>query len=275
MITARLKGGLGNQMFQIAAGYSHAKNIGDSFAIDFNITHHGGQGHPHIKYKDNFFKDIPAGSFKDKDFVVYNEPTFKYSEIVKDQKDMMIDGYFQSEKYFTKYRDDILNLFTFPTEIVEQVESKYQKLKDAFDAENIVCVHVRRGEYLQLQNIHPAQTIAYYKIAMKKFDKPKTAFVVISDDMNWCEQNLNDDNVALFNTGYDYFKQPRTEGLLELYDLYLASICDHNIIPNSSFGWWGAWLNKSDNTVYAPAVWFGPEGPQDYEDVYCEGWQTL
>ena len=109
MITARLKGGLGNQMFQIAAGYSHAKNIGDSFAIDFNITHHGGQGHPHIKYKDNFFKDIPAGSFKDKDFVVYNEPTFKYSEIVKDQKDMMIDGYFQSEKYFTKYRDDILN----------------------------------------------------------------------------------------------------------------------------------------------------------------------
>ena len=132
MITSRLKGGLGNQMFQIAAGYAHAKNTDQDFAIDFNITHHGGQGHPHLKYKDNLFKTIPTDSFKGRDFVMYNEPTFKYSEIIKDDKDMMIDGYFQSEKYFEKYRDDILNLFTFPDDIVEQVETKYQKFSYFF-----------------------------------------------------------------------------------------------------------------------------------------------
>ena len=110
---------------------------------------------------------------------------------------------------------------------------------------------------------------------MNKFDKNKTGYIVISDDIGWCQNNLNDDNVAFCNTGYDYFTQARTETLLELFDLYLASKCDHNIIPNSSFGWWGAWLNESNNKVYAPATWFGPDGPQDYENVYCEEWQTI
>ena len=274
MITSRLKGGLGNQMFQIAAGYAHAKNIDDEFIIDYNITHHGGQGHPHLKYKDNLFKNIPTGSYKDREFVMYNEPAFRYVPIEQNDKDVMIDGYFQSELYFKDYRDDILNLFTFPDDITSQVDEKLQKIKDAFKCEELVCVHVRRGEYLKLPHIHPAQSAAYYKINMNKFNKEKTGFVVISDDMEWCEATLNADNVAFCNTGYDYSTEPRTEKLLELIDLYLSSKSDHNIIPNSSFVWWCAWLNQNDNKVYAPATWFGPEGPQDYDDIYCKTWET-
>lgn len=275
MVTARLKGGLGNQMFQIAAAYAYAKDYGDEFGIDLKITHHGGQGHPHLKYDDNLYKDIPRVSFKDKEFTMYNEPKFSYTKIEKQDSNIIIDGYFQSEKYFAKYKDEIQNLFTFPEDITEQVETKYKKIKEVFGVEDVVCVHVRRGEYLQLPNIHPAQTAAYYKTAMNKFKDDNVAYVVISDDMAWCEQNLSGDNVSFFNTGYDYFTTPRTEELLELFDLYLASICSHNIIPNSSFGWWGAWLNKNNNRVYAPSTWFGPDGPQDYDDIYCESWLTL
>lgn len=275
MITARLKGGLGNQMFQIAAAYGHAKDCDQDFAIDYNITHHSGQGHPHVKYKDNLYKNIPQKSFKGSDFVIYNEPTFKYKKIQDTGKDTIIDGYFQSELYFKKYRNDIADLFSFPEDIVSQVNDKITKIKDSFKVDQLVCVHVRRGEYLKLPNIHPVQSPTYYKIAMNKFDKDKTGFVVISDDMRWCQDNLNGDNVAFCNTGYDYFIEPKTEKLLELFDLYIAAQCDHNIIPNSSFGWWGAWLNENDNTVYAPATWFGPEGPQDYENIYCDDWKTL
>jgi len=226
MITARLKGGLGNQMFQIASGYAHAKDNNQDFAIDYNITHNSGQGHPHLKYKDNLFKNIPETSFKDRDFVIYNEPQFKYIPIEDHDKDTMIDGYFQSELYFKQHRDDIINLFSFPDDIVSQVTTKLDKIKEDFSVEELVCVHVRRGEYLNLPNIHPAQSVIYYKMAMKRFDKKKTGFVVISDDMNWCQEKLNDDNVAFCNTGYDYSVQPRTEKLLN----YLIYILQHSVV---------------------------------------------
>ena len=275
MILPRLKGGLGNQMFQIAAAYGHAKDTGQEFAVDFNITHHGGQGHPHMKYKDNLYKDIPTTSFKDREFITYNEPAFRYVPIERHEKDMMIDGYFQCELYFKKHRKDIIKLFTFPEDITKQIDDKILKIKDEFNVDEVVCVHVRRGEYLNLPNIHPAQTAVYYKTAMNKFDVGKTGYIIISDDMKWCQENLNGPTVAFCNTGYDYFTEARTESLLELFDMYMSTRCDHNIISNSSFSWWGAWLNENNNKVYAPKTWFGPDGPQDYNDVCCKDWITL
>ena len=98
MITARLKGGLCNQMFQLAAALGVAKKQNKELIVDFNITHHSGQGHPHKKYKDNLYKNIPRGSFKDKKFGIYNEPHFHYTSIPKYDGSLMIDGYFQCEK---------------------------------------------------------------------------------------------------------------------------------------------------------------------------------
>lgn len=273
MITARLKGGLCNQMFQLAAALGAANDHNKDLVIDFNITHHSGQGHPHKKYEDNLYKNIPRGAFKESKFVMYNEPHFHYAPIPNCSGNMLLDGYFQSEKYFNKHRDDVIKLFHFSDEIKEAITSRINKIKNHFNKEETVCIHVRRGEYLKLPTIHTVQPKEFFLSSMKQFDKDKTVFIVISDDMKWCMENLNEPNTAFCNTGYDYDTQPVTSGFPELYDLYLASQCNHNIISNSSFGWWGAWLNENDNKVIAPKNWFGPDGPQDFYDIYCNGWK--
>jgi hypothetical protein len=276
MIAARLKGGLGNQLFQLSTAFAAAKANNDEFVIDYDIKHHSGQGHKHIKYKDNLYENLPEKSIKGDDLQIYNEPAFCYSPIPKYTGNIIIDGYFQSEKYFINYRDDVIKMFTFPDDIKDGARKKIDKIKSHFNREQTVCIHVRRGEYLKLQHIHIVQPKEYYLNAMEKFDKSKTVFIVISDDMDWCTVNLNYYKTAFCNTGYDYDTEPISTDLCELFDLHLASLCDHNIIPNSSFGWWGAWLNENkDKKVIAPSVWFGPGGPQDYHDMYCDGWEKM
>ena len=273
MIAARLKGGLGNQMFQICAAYAAARDNNDDFIIDYKIKHHSGQGHKHLKYKDNLYSSIPTGKFDEAEATLYGEPTFSYTPIPPYSGNILIDGYFQSEKYFMKHRKDVLKLFTFPKDAISGAIKRLQKIKNHFEREEAVCVHVRRGEYLQLQDIHIVQPKEYYLNAMSQFDESKTVFIVISDDMKWCIDNLNYHKTAFCNTGYDYDTKPVVDDLCELFDLYISSLCDHNIIPNSSFGWWGAWLNKNQKKkVIAPSQWFGPGGPQDYQDVYCDSW---
>lgn len=277
MITARLKGGLGNQMFQIAAAYGAAYFYDDEMAIDLSIKHHSGQGHPHKKYDTNLYKNIPRYEFKQEEYDLYTEEDFTYAPIYKPSvdKNLIIDGYFQSEKYFNFCEDKIKELFHIPDDIVQGVEDKLLKIKNHFNKQYAVCVHVRRGEYLKLPNVHPVQTKEFFQNSMNQFDIDNTVFVVISDDMKWCVDNLNFYSTAFCNTGYDYDTQPVTNDLNELFDMHLASKCDGNIISNSSFGWWGAWLNKNDNKVVAPIKWFGPDGPKDTKDVYCKGWLKL
>ena len=134
------------------------------------------------------------------------------------------------------------------------------KALDKLDGD-VVGVHVRRGDYLQNPNIHPTCTVAYYKTAFKRFSD--ATFIVCTDTPDWVATNLCSDNVILSNSKD------------ELEDLYLLSQCSHNIISNSSFAWWGAWLNNNNPTVIAPKTWFGPDGPQDFHDMYCDNWVQL
>jgi len=274
MITSRLKGGLGNQMFQIAAAYGTAKLHNTDMAIDLSIKHHSGQGHPHKKYDDNLYKYIPRFEFKNTEYDMYNEPNFSYDAIPKpiDGRHMILDGYFQTEKYFEHCKEGIKTLFHIPDDIKQGVKEKLDKIKNHFNRDKAVCIHVRRGEYLKLPNIHPVQTKDFFVDAMSQFDYSSVVYVVISDDIDWCVENINYYKTAFCNTGYSYDTEPVTDDLNELFDMYLASQCDGNIISNSSFGWWGAWLNTTDNKVIAPSKWFGPDGPQDHGDVYAREW---
>ena len=226
MILPKLKGGLGNQMFQIAAAYGSAAFYEDEMSIDLNITHHSGQGHPHKKYDDNLYKNIPRFSLKGEEFDMYNEESFAYNPIYKPDVDrhLLIDGYFQSEKYFNFCDDGVRKLFYIPDDIKQGVQDKIDKIKNHFDRDEAVCIHVRRGEYLKLPNVHPVQTKDFFLKSMEQFDSNKVVYIIIS---------------------------------------------------NSSFGWWGAWLNTKDNNVIAPEKWFGPEGPQETKDVYCKDWIKL
>jgi len=260
MIINNLCGGLGNQLFQIAAGYSLAKNNNDTYAINYDLQHHTSHpaGNTKAKYRDNLFStitstnDIPPNQFQ--------EPNFHYAPIPYTSPGMLLHGYLQSEKYFADNKEDIKQLFTFPEETKLKISKAIRALKSKTN-KKVIGIHVRRDDYLQLSTIHPACTVEYFKEAISKFEN--SIFIVATDTPLWAKQNLCSDNVILCNSSN------------EIEDMYMLSQCDGNIISNSTFGWWGAYLGKEKEAVVAPSVWFGPEGPQDYYDIYPSEWETI
>lgn len=240
MISCYLQGGLGNYLFQIAAGYSKSIDLGVEFSLPKNeglVVHK----HPN-HYLNNFFRNI---KFVDNINTnqIYNEPNFSYSTIPNFMLPTKIIGYFQSEKYFLKNKNQILSLFKCPEEIFKKLTLKYPQINES----NTCSLHVRRGDYLNFSDHHPTQNIEYYKSAISVVGSDKT-FFIFSDDISWCKEKFNFlDNVIYCEDNEDY------------EDLYLMSLCNDNIIANSSFSWWGAWLNNNKNKkVVAPKKWFGP-----------------
>ena len=159
MIIPKLKGGLCNQMFQIATAYGVAKRSYLEYGIDPSLEWTGGQeGCAHIKYLDNIFKDIPRGTY-DETYTTYEEPTFSHKAITG-RPNLLIDGYFQCERYFSEYRNDLQSLFHFDDDTVRNVNEKLDKIKNTFNVDTVVSIHVRRGEYLVpgYNHVHVART---------------------------------------------------------------------------------------------------------------------
>jgi len=255
MITAFLQGGMGNQMFQMAAAISLAKDMGVDYKFDFDICHTPAQGNTSNKYRDNIFTNINNGPLNQSDFKKYMQSKFSYDELPK-VDNLMIRGDFQSEKYFIKYKDFIKRfLFVFSVEKMDKADDCLDELD--YD-KDFTAVHVRRGDYLNKPNFHPVCTVEYYKEAM---DMIGGNFIFVSDDIEWCKENFKGDNI---------FYSPFTN---ELDDLYLIMACQNQIIANSSFSWWGAYLCQWEgNKVIAPSIWFGPQGPQDTQDIIPSDW---
>ena len=255
MIINNICGGVGNQLFQIAAGYSLALDNNDKYAINYNLQHNLIQGNTKHKYRDNLYKDIP--STDEVPANQYQEPHHHYAPLPYTAPGMILHGYLQSEKYFTKHKEDIKQLFTFPKEIKLKISKALSALK-LKSGKQVVGIHVRRGDYLQNPNIHPTCTVEYYKEAISKFKN--SIFIVATDTPLWVKQNLCCDNVILCNSSN------------ELEDMYMLSQCDSVIMSNSTFAWWGAYLGKEKAQVIVPKIWFGPNGPQDYYDIYNKSW---
>jgi hypothetical protein len=265
-------GGLGNQMFQIATAYALSKDLKTIFpksyrnldcGFDFDGCYTPLQGHTSAKYKNNFFKNFKL--LETKPYHDFQEPSFSYTEIPLVPTyggGLTLKGYFQSEKYFKNYRDELIKLFDFPFEITKNVHPFIMN----FDLENVVGVHVRRGDYINppsKEDFHfNLGKSEYYKKAMNILGADKI-FIFISDDIKWCKENFKGKNI---------FYSPFTN---ELEDLYLLSRCKHKIIANSSFSWWGAYLSKwkwLSTCVIAPENWFGPKGPKDTQDLIPTHW---
>lgn len=254
--TSILMGGLGNNLFQIAAAYSlslkHERKFICSLA-EVHSTHF-----PIVKYLNNIFRNI---TFSDQIlyFCEYKEIFHEYKEIIPHPLfDIKLHGYFQSEKYFIDYKTQIQKLF----EIDEKTKIKlFEKYKHIIESENTCSVHIRRGDYVNLTAYHPLQTMEYYLSSFSHFDK-NTRFVFFSDDISWCKDN--------FKTNKENFFIENNE---DYEDLYLMSMCKNNIIANSSFSWWGAWMNQNPyKKVIAPRNWFGPIANKNASDIYCEDW---
>lgn len=185
--------------------------------------------------------------------------TYAYNESVFHTRRSYIDGYWQSDRYFSDIRDVILKDFTFPA----SPDPRNNELAVQMQACNSVSIHVRRGDYL---GGFPVMDIDYYGPAMAYFREryPDVHFYVFSNDLDWCRGHLLGDDVSYvdWNTGED-----------SLFDMWLMTQCRHNIIANSSFSWWGAWLNRHEGQeVIAPRTWFyHVQTP----DIYLADWRVI
>jgi hypothetical protein len=252
MISISLQGGLGNYLFQIASSYCLADDNGDTFVVDNNDIY-GQHGHintyktnilRHIKFVDGF---TPLNR--------YSEPKFSHTEIPY-QEDLKLNGYYQSEKYFN--REKILELFKIDQESKDYIDKKYGDVLKT----NTCSIHVRRGDYLNFPQNHPVMPIEYYQ---KGIDYIKVDnYLIFSNDLEWSKDTFKGDNIIHIDGNSDYV------------DLYLMSMCNNNITANSSFSWWGAWLNTNEGkVVVSPQRWFGPRGPKDDHDLIPKTWTRL
>jgi hypothetical protein len=171
-----------------------------------------------------------------------------------------LGGHYQSYKYFDHNKDYIHQLFSPSNNITDILYKKYGK-----DVSKVTAVQVRRGDYYKFPNHHPLLTPEYYSKAVK-LANPEEIWI-FSDDIEWCQKNLNFDGSVRYIEDEDYI------------ELYLMTLCKNVIISNSSFGWWAAYLNTNSNVqIYAPSPWFGPAIINDgfkLEDLIPKEWNTI
>ena len=272
-------GRLGNQMFQFAATLATAerKNLPARFPMDnCSIVQSTGPFNSSTGTNIGVKCDLLNCFNIDKQYFVpaqsiitsyvYNERDFKYNnEILGIPDNCTLHGYFQSEKYFIDYRDLILSQFDFKQSYKESAIKYIDNIRESNEGYDITSVHVRRGDYLTSSEHHPPCSMEYYNTStadILKYNKNK--FIVFSDDPDWCRSTF---------TGNDYIISDLNNSYIELCAM---SLCDNNIIANSSFSWWGAWLNNNINKrVIAPSRWFGPALIKDTSDVYCKDWLII
>ena len=251
---------LGNQMFEVAATVSLAiDNNAEAIFPDF-LTHQEDNiptNHSKIFYK---VKTTIPRTFKPAFF--YQETNFAYSPIPY-VPNMRISGYFQSEKYFKHNKDKIVSLFSPNKTIVKYLKNKYASIiKDP----NTVAIHIRTySKEDPCHNEFPLNGRDYIEKAIKRFPDD-SHFIVFSDNIPWCREALQGipRNIRFI------------EGEAYYHDFYLMSMCKHNIISNSTFSWWAAYLNMNPNkVVIAPKNWFTPWKGFDTKDLYPLEWIVI
>ena len=283
MKIVRINSGLGNQMFQYAF-YCALKNKmkNENFIIEngyfkYNNIHNGYELNEifSISFKSNELINIFFNSenilikiirkiFK----IVYRAKILqqKNTQYVSDKinlKKNIFIGYWQSEQYFKDIENKIRKIYSFP-----KLDEKNKRLEEKIKNEESISIHIRRGDYIKHPTLGGLITKEYYIKAIEYIEKyiqnPK--YYIFSDDIEWCrrELNLNNREITFINHNKDE----------ESYKyMQLMSQCKHNIIPNSSFSWWGAWLNKNPNKiVIAPKRWFTKESGYRYEDIVPKSW---
>jgi len=189
----------------------------------------------------------------------YTETDFKHDPGTQKIGDFVnLDGYFQTEKYFIRHQNHIVSQFRFKENILESARSFIGAKKN-----RVASIHIRRGDYVMYPSHHPVCPMDYYSESISELESknPGISFLVFSDDLDWCRSNFKGDKFTVCDINNPYI------------EMCAMSLCDDNIIANSSFSWWGAWLNrKEDKTVIAPSKWFGHMIPKDTSDVYCNKW---
>ena len=276
MITCNLMGGLGNQLFQIFAtiAYSYKSNNQFQF-LSLETLGEGSTTVRHTYWKSFLsqmrpflINDLPMGR-------VFSEEGFPYRELPVEQMrwgNVMINGYFQSYKYFQDQFGMICRIIGLEKTRVA-LTTRLNLGSDYFD--NIISMHFRIGDYKKIQVYHPLATYEYYDRSLQyfKITQPTQVFTVLY----FCEDVDIADVMAIVDrlmSKYPEYKFVRGENTLADWEqLLLMSCCHHNIIANSSFSWWAAYFNPhKDKVVCYPSVWFGEVARNDTRDLCPPEW---
>lgn len=291
MIIVKLTGGLGNQMFQYAAGKSlskhlnaelkldlsyfryekirnyelHSLNINENFAsikevfallgcrfyYEFDKLYKTNYFYRNIRKKKHFY--WPTGFDFDENFYKVTAPVY-------------IEGYWQSEKYFLNVKDDLKEEFRIKKELGPEMLEIKSKIENSLS----VGIHIRRSDYFyshQLYKLHGLLRNDYYEKAISLLAEKfrDICLFVFTDDIVWAKQMLIFDCPTVF-------VQEVAPDTTAAEEMMLMSLCKHNVIANSSFSWWGAWLNRNpDKVVVAPVNWFKNKDINT-DDVIPAGW---
>tara|TARA_B100000242_G_scaffold64227_1_gene39415 strand:+ start:111 stop:881 length:771 start_codon:yes stop_codon:yes gene_type:complete len=242
MILFKIQGGLCNQLFQ----WAYAYNLSKSHELYIDTSFYGMQFlEPLVTNRDFQLNEILLNPLPLMNNDAYQRFISPQPQRILDSfkackhnfsanQNYYLEGYWQSEKYFLDLREEILNSFSWP-------EIKKLNFQDS------CSIHVRRGDYLKTQYVHPIQTIDYYNKSLDII-QPKGNIFIFSDDIEWCKENFHFKNSIFM------------ENNTNIQDLRYMSLCENNIIANSSFSWWGAWLNKNENKkVICPKNWFNDQ----------------
>ncbi len=287
----RFSGGLGNQMFQYAfmeALKSRDRDVKASLGFyrkhpesmpfslcsvfpEIDLEYISDSEFDVIDYKwkalkekgigESFYQNHAERFFWVED--IAKEPGTYHPEVFLTTNCVFV-GYWQTEKYFKTIRDKLMHKFRFANVSLE-LEDFAKKLSD----EMYVSVHVRRGDYLTYADSYMGIcTREYYQRAIEyiKSKEKDARLIFFSDDMEWVKNHISVPKA-------EFFEKDRFQDYEDWFDMYLMTRCKHNILANSSFSWWGAWLNQNQGKmVIAPDKWLGYS---DTLDIWCDDWIRL
>lgn len=283
MIIARIHGGLGNQLFQYALGRNLA--LKNNAELKLDISFYAGQEKRayllnNFNIVENIVKKDDAEHFGkiqkkytlpwliniiDKKILYYKEKRFDFdSGVLKIKKTLYLDGYWQSEKYFKDSANIIRKEFTLKQEPSLKTKEWLATTKGC----NSTSLHIRRGDYVtesKTKSVLGACPLEYYEQAVNLIvQKTKDpTFFIFSDDIKWVKENLKINHPIFFVSD---------DIIPDYEEMVIMSSCKNNIIANSSFSWWGAWLNDYQNKIIiAPKKWFQNQSTNT-RDLIPSGW---
>lgn len=225
MISCVLNGGLCNQLFEMSAAITLALDNNDTYGFNLNVPCVN-QGNSPITYKDNVYSKISTFDTFDFDHIHQDD-----GKKIEYKKNLLLKGYFQNTIHFDSR---VREIFVNNVEL-NKIYCRYKSI-----LRNSVSLHVRRGDYLKYPEVYPILGVDYYTKALEHIGKVDN-ILVFSDDIEWCKDNFSKKFIFV-------------ENISDWESLYLMSLCSYNIIANSSFSWWGAYLNPKD-IVVAPKNW--------------------
>lgn len=294
MILVKLMGGLGNQMFQYATGRALSLRLGVPLKLDLNflfdrtfrenftyrdfeLEHFNVDADianvDDVKYysvRNKFYKAFNRYILSKETVFYFHEKTFTYNKQFEYlPRNTYMEGYWQTEKYFRAIKPNLLQEFT----VRDEPNGLNSQILESIQSQESVSVHIRRGDFVSnnaINEYHGICDIGYYNEAIKRIASSisNPTFYFFSDDIEWAEATFKgltfECKFVANNTGKNSFE-----------DMRLMSNCKHNIIANSSFSWWGAWLNQNpEKIVVAPERWFSKK-EIDTSDLIPSEWVKL